>query len=187
MPGADPRRGVNAWASMAIALALGAVALWFAPREALDWQAPLAWSPWHLQANLLGCAVVAVFGIAAGLPPRATWAWLAAWPLTHVLLALQAQLLHYGGLSGLLHAGVAIAALELAWQGRGRRRLIGGAVLAGLAAKLLLEQPWIGPTQGVAGWDFRVAPVAHLNGAVAGLVCGAVAQAIARGRPGALG
>jgi len=174
-------------------LALAALAFWSVPREALDWRPTLAWSqPWrlwtaafvhlsplHLQANLLGCAVVAAFGIVARVPGHATWAWLAAWPLTHAALALQPLLLHYGGLSGLLHAGVAIAAWQLAWRTRRQSRLIGWAVLGGLAAKLALEQAWVGPTQAVAGWDIPIAPLAHLTGAVAGLLCAALAQRIA--------
>ena len=186
----------RAWASVAIGLALASLTLWFAPRDALDWQPNLAvaqawrlWtaalvhlSPLHLQANLLGCAVVAAFGIVAEVPRHASWAWLAAWPLTHAALALQPLLLHYGGLSGLLHAGVAIAALHVAWRQQGRRRLLGGAVLAGLAAKLALEQAWAEPTQAIVGWDFRVASLAHLTGAMAGLLCGTVAQLLA-GRP----
>lgn len=194
MPGADTPAAPRAWAGLAIGLALGALALWFAPRDALDWQAPLAWSqPWrlwtaawvhlsplHLQANLLGCAVLAAFGIAAGVPRRAAWAWLAAWPLTHLALALQPLLLHYGGLSGVLHAGVAVAALELAWQQRGRQRIVGGLVLAGLALKLALERAWLGPTQTVPGWDIPIASLAHLSGVAAGLLCGVVAHAAAR-------
>jgi rhomboid family GlyGly-CTERM serine protease len=180
----------RAWAGLAIGLALGALALWFAPREALGWQPGLAWSqPWrlwtaawvhlsplHLQANVLGCAVLAVFGIAAALPRRATLAWLLAWPLTHAALLVQPQLLHYGGLSGLLHAGVAVAALELVCQQRGRRRVIGGLVLAGLALKLVLERAWIEPVQAMPGWDMPIATLAHLTGAAAGLSCGAVSQ-----------
>ncbi|MES2957936.1 MAG: rhombosortase [Pseudomonadota bacterium] len=176
---------------MSVGLALGALALWSLPREAIDWQPELAmtqpwrlWtaafvhlSTWHLQANLLGCAVVAAFGIVSALPRDATWAWLAAWPLTHAALALQPRLLSYGGLSGLLHAGVAIVALHLVWRTSGRRRLIGAAVLTGLACKLALEQAWLGPTQAVAGWDFRIAPLAHLTGTLSGLLCGGLAQA----------
>lgn len=190
----------RAWACFSIGLALAALALWTVPRELLDWQPALAasqpwrfWtaafvhlSPLHLQANLLGCAVVAVFGLVAGAPRSAVWAWLAAWPLTHAALALQPQLLHYGGLSGLLHAGVAVAASHLAWREQGYRRLIGGAVLAGLAAKLLGEQAWLGPTQLVAGWDIRIAPLAHLSGAIAGLLCSAVALALTAPHPGPL-
>ena len=182
---ARERPAPRAWASLAIALALGALALWSAPHEALDWQPGLAltqpwrlWtaalvhlSPLHLQANLLGCAVVAAFGMVAGLPLRATGAWLAAWPLTHAALAVQPQLLHYGGLSGVLHAGVAITALQLGCRAPRRERLIGLAVLAGLAAKLLLESAWPGTAQEVPGWDIRIAPLAHLTGALAGLAC----------------
>lgn len=168
-------------------MALAALALGTAPREALDWQPGLAvwqvWRAWtaafvhlsplHLQANLLGCAVVAAFGVVAGVPREATWAWLLAWPLTHVALGLHPQLLHYGGLSGLLHAGVAIAALHVAWRGPRRQRLVGVAVLAGLVLKLSLEQAWLGEARPVPGWDIPIAPFAHLTGAVAGLVCGA--------------
>ena len=193
MRGVASRPAPRVWAGMATGLALGALALWFAPRELLDWQAALVWSqPWrlwtaavvhlsrlHLQANLLGCAVVGVFGIVAGVPRHAVGAWLAAWPLTHAALALNAQLLQYAGLSGLLHAGVAVVALDLAWRRDGRQRAIGLAVLAGLALKLALERPWLGPAQVVPGWDMPIVPLAHLTGAAAGLLCGAVAQAVA--------
>ena len=182
----------RAWTAISIGFALAALAGWPAPREALDWQPSLAlaqpwrlWtaafvhlSPLHLQANLLGCATVAAFGLVAAVPRSAAWAWLAAWPLTHAALALQPQLLHYGGLSGLLHAGVAVVALHLAWRDRGRRRAIGWAVLAGLAAKLVLEQAWLGPTQAAPGWDIPIAPLAHLSGAIAGMLCGALALAL---------
>jgi len=192
MPRARLLRSPRAWAGLSVGLALGALALWSVTRESLDWQPALAWSqPWrlwtaafvhlsplHLQANLLGCAVVAAFGVVARLPGHATWAWLAAWPLTHAALALQPSLLHYGGLSGLLHAGVAIAAVQLAGRTRLRSRLVGWAVLTGLVTKLVLERAWIGPTQAVAGWDIPIAPLAHLTGTVAGLFCALCAQVI---------
>jgi len=183
----------RAWASLAIGLALGAMLVWPAPREALDWQPQLAlsqpwrlwtaafvhWSPMHLQANLLGCVAVAAFVVAARVPCHATWSWLVAWPLTQATLALQPLLLHYGGLSGVLHAGVAVTALDLVVQAGWRRRAIGWAVFAGLAIKLASERPWIGPTQVVVGWDIAIAPLVHLTGTAAGLLCGAVALAIA--------
>lgn len=180
----------RAWPTLAAVLAAAALALWFAPREWLDWQprhaldqpwrlwsaAFVHWSGQHLAANLLGCAVVAAFGVAAGVPRAAAVAWLLAWPLTHAALVLQPQLLSYGGLSGVLHAGVAIAALHLVWRAQASRRAIGWAVLAGLTLKLLLEKPWPGPTLTPPGWDIRIAPLAHVTGTVAGLLCGAVAQ-----------
>ncbi len=188
----------RAWLALCAALAAGAALAWFAPRDLLDWQPRQAlaqpWRPWtaglvhlsprHLAVNLLGCAVVAAFGVAARVPRHATLAWLAAWPLGHAALALQPQLLHYGGLSGVLHAGVAVAALQLLGRGGGRRCVIGIAVLAGLALKVALERPLAAPTQWLPGWDFPVAPLAHLTGAAAGLLCGAVARVVAgRRRP----
>jgi len=190
-------RAPRAWAAAAVSLALAALAMWLAPREALDWQPAAAlpqpwrlwtaafvhWSPQHLLANLLGCAAVAAFGIASQLPRYTTWAWLLAWPLTHAALSIQPQLLHYGGLSGVLHAGVAVAALHLIWRERGRQAAVGWAVLAGLTIKLTLEQPWAGPTQAVSGWNIRIAPLAHLTGVASGLLCGALAEVIANRRP----
>jgi hypothetical protein len=81
-----------------------------------------------------------------------------------------------------LHAGVAVVAWQLVTRERGPRRAVGWAVLAGLAAKLTLEQPWRGPTQAVAGWDIAIAPLAHLSGVASGLLCAAIAQAFARQR-----
>jgi hypothetical protein len=152
----------------------------------------------HLAANVLGCAVVGAFGqlgaqavgaatAAAGreaglrgLPagtPACDWAlaWLAAWPLTHALLLAEPRLAGYAGLSGVLHAGVAVAALGLAVQGRGRARGVGAAVLGGLLVKLALEEPWRAPVQAPGSWDMAVAVAAHATGAGAGLACAAVA------------
>ena len=189
-------RGLSSWLAMAALLAAAATALWVVPRELLSWQPARAldqpwrawsaafvhWTPWHLGANLAGCAVVAAFGIAARVPAGCTLAWLVAWPVSHAALALQPALTSYGGLSGVLHAGVAIAAWHLLRHDSGRRRRIGAAVMAGLAVKLLLEKPWGAPTQAVAGWDFAVAPLAHATGAIAGTVCAALADAVSRRR-----
>jgi rhomboid family GlyGly-CTERM serine protease len=185
-----PTRGQQAWLQLCALLALLALALWFAPRQTLDWEPALAlsqpwrawsaafvhWSAWHLGANLLGCVVVAAFGSAAAVPSSATWAWLAAWPLTHAALALQPALTRYGGLSGVLHAGVAIAAWHLIRHAQGRRRAVGVAVLGGLAIKLLAEQPWGAPLQLRPEWDFPVAPLAHASGVLTGLLCASLGQ-----------
>ena len=158
------------------------------PAVLLDWQPALAttqpwrwltaafvhWSPLHLFANLAGAVVVAAFGVLAQLPRRAALAWTLAWPLTHGALLLQPTLAHYGGLSGVLHAGVAVAATTLVLDASGRARAIGGAVAIGLALKIVLERPWDGPVQHPAGWDIAVAPGAHAAGALAGLVCALV-------------
>jgi rhomboid family GlyGly-CTERM serine protease len=172
---------LSAWALLAALLAGMAGLAWFAPREALDWQPELAlrepwramtaalvhWSARHLGANLLGALVVAAVGWAARLPTSAALAWLVAWPLTQFGLLLRPDLLHYGGLSGVLHAGVAVAALWLVFD----KRWLGVAMLAGLAVKLLLEAPWGPPLRELAGWDILIAPFAHATGAVAGALC----------------
>ena len=189
-------RGARCWLVMTALLAAAAAALWSAPPQMLDWQPARAlgepwrawsaafvhWTPWHLGANLLGCAVVAAFGVAARVPAWAAAAWLVAWPLSHAALALQPALISYGGLSGVLHAGVAIAAWHLLRHDIGTRRVIGAAVMVGLAVKLLLEKPWGAPTQQVAGWDFPVAPLAHATGAIAGIVCAAIGDALMKVR-----
>ena len=144
------------------------------------WTAALVhWSGAHLLLNLLGCAALIAWGHAAALGRRQTLAWLAAWPLTALLLATSPTLLRYGGLSGVLHAGVAIGAWALVWHCQGQRRRVGVLVLAGLALKLLFEEPrlahWLGltvPTLPLAGAPgFAVASYAHFSGAVTGLFC----------------
>ena len=152
----------------------------------LDWQPTLALQqPWrwitaawvhlssqHLLGNLVGALLVAAYGSSAGCGRRAALAWALAWPLTHAALLLQPTLQHYGGLSGLMHAGVAVASWQLLRGERGQRRAVGAAVLAMMALKLLLEAPWQGgPLRHDSGWDIAIAPLAHSTGALAGLLC----------------
>ena len=165
----------------------------------LEWRAADAWrqpwrawtgalvhySPQHLAANLAGCAVVAAFGMAARLPTRALLAAAAAWPLTQVLLLWAPSLSRYGGLSGLLHAAVAVAAVALVVGGAVGQRWIGAAVWVGLLVKVLLEAPWTGAVQTVPGWDIPVAVAAHASGLISGsFMMGLVAlYAATRGHP----
>jgi hypothetical protein len=53
-------------------------------------------------------------------------------------------------------------------------------VLAGLALKVLSEQPWGPVLQQRAGWNVPIAPLAHATGALAGLLCALAAEALAR-------
>ena len=176
---------------MAVGGALGVAALgaWSGAdpglSNALRWQPELAFTePWrcisaawvhlsrqHLLANLGGSLLVAALGGVAGCGWRATLAWALAWPLTHLGLLLQPMLTAYGGLSGLMHAGVAVACLQVIRSERGQRRWIGAALLACLLAKLWLEAAWAGPLRWVPGWDIAIAPAAHASGVVAGLLC----------------
>ncbi len=179
----------RAWAALALLMALAALAAWPVDALRLDWQPALAarepwraftaaavhYSPLHLGANLAGAALVGALGVVARVPGRIALAWLAAWPLTQLGLLLRPDLLHYGGLSGVLHAGVSAAALWLVVHDRGRRRFIGVAVLAVVALKIFGESPWGPAVQAREGWDIAVAPFAHASGAVCGLLCARLA------------
>ncbi len=186
----------RAWVLLTAVLMAGAVlALWL-PAVWLDWQPELAlsqpwrawtaawvhWSQLHLGTNLLAAAVVGAYGWGAQIPRAQAWAWLAAWPLTHLALLIKPELAHYGGLSGVLHGGVAIVCLWLLVRTRGGRRAVGAAVSLGLVIKLASEQPWGPALQRSEEWDIAVAPIAHSTGALVGLVCGAVALALTRTR-----
>lgn len=174
-----------AWPALAALLAGLALALQGADSGRWDWQpglwarepwrawsaAGVHWSSAHLAMNLLGTALLAWLGWRAGAGRRETLAWALAWPLVQWGLLLQPGLRHYGGLSGVLHAGIAVLVWRLLRSGPGRERAIGAGLAAGLVVKLLLEAPWSGAVREVPGWDFALAPLAHLSGAVAGLAC----------------
>lgn len=188
-------RPARAWVGLAALLGLGALLAWRLPSGWLDWQPGRAgtqpwrwwtaafvhWSAAHLLANLGGALLVGALGWVASLPQRLAWAWFVAWPLTHLALGLQPGLRHYGGLSGVLHAGVAVAAVWLALRGRGLHRWVGAALAAGLVAKVVLEAPWSGPLRQMAGWDIPLAPLAHATGALAGALCALAAERLGRG------
>jgi rhomboid family GlyGly-CTERM serine protease len=169
--------------------ALGALLALAAPKGWLDWQPALglvhpwravsaAWvhqSAQHLTMNLAGCALVALLGWRAYMAPRAVAAWALAWPMTHWGLWLQPTLQHYGGLSGVLHAAVAIIGCRLlAQHHEPRARAIGTLLAIGLVAKIVWEAPWSAALKTIEGWDFQLAPAAHASGAVAGVVAWAL-------------
>jgi rhomboid family GlyGly-CTERM serine protease len=171
------------WPLLCTLLATTSLLAWWLPREALDWQPALAatqpwrtvtaafvhWTPLHLAANLAGCAVLALLGWRARLGPREAAAGLIALPLTQLGLLLQPELQRYGGLSGELHAMAAIAALTLLTR-PGRERAIGAGIALGIGIKIALEHPFGSPLRLTEGFDFPVAPFAHLSGAVSGLL-----------------
>jgi rhomboid family GlyGly-CTERM serine protease len=184
----------RSWVALAIVLCAGALAGWSVPHASIDWQPALAArEPWrsvsaafvhysalHLGANLAGAVLVAALGHAARMPARGALAWLIAWPLTQLGLLLQPELTHYGGLSGVLHAGVAIVGVHLVATGSSRQRAIGAAILAVLVAKVASETPWAGPLRHPPGWDIAVAPFAHASGLGVGVLCAVIAEAVAR-------
>ncbi len=190
-------RGRQAWLAVAAAGLAGSLLAWWLPATLLDWQPALAssepwraftaawvhWSPRHLAANLAGVLAVAALGWVARLPALAALAWVLAWPLTQLGLLLRPELAHYGGLSGVLHAGVVVAAVWLMLTAsKGLQRRIGLAIALGVVTKLWLETPWGPALRTSAEWDIAVAPLAHATGALAGASCAALLALLARAR-----
>jgi len=190
-------RPYAAWVGVAAMFAACALAGWLVPQALIDWQPALAFTqPWrlftpvgvhyssaHLIGNLAGIALAGVYGIAAMVPARLAWAWLAAWPLTHLGLIVRPDLLHYGGLSGVVHAGVAAIVVWVLATGRTRaQRVVGALVAIGFVAKLLSETPWGATLRHPEGWDIAVAPRVDTTGALAGALCALVAL-VSRRRP----
>ena len=196
----SPDRG-RLWLAVAAILSAGALLSFPIDRPILDWQPALAATePWraisaafvhysalHLAANLAGAALVGALGRVARVPMRTVVAWLVAWPLTQLGLLARPDLLRYGGLSGVLHAGVACVAWQLIVDGRGARRTIGALTLAGVVVKVLSEAPWGEPLRHPAGWDIATAPFAHASGVVAGLLAAALCDLASRWSTRALG
>jgi rhomboid family GlyGly-CTERM serine protease len=179
---------------LALVFGLGAWLLAGLPPASLDWQPGLAlsqpwrawtaalvhWSPSHWRMNAGGALLLALLGWRARVAPRDALAWLLAWPLTQAGLLLQPQLRHYAGLSGVLHAGVAIVVCRMLRSGAGRTRRVGLWLALGMLLKLLSEMPWRGAVQAVPGWDFALAPLAHVSGAVCGALCFLLCEWMAR-------
>lgn len=197
-----PKASAPSW--LALSLLLGGASLvtwvavdWGLSRHGLDWQPSRAWSePWrmftasvvhlspiHLAGNLLALALVAWLGMAANLPSRCTWAWVASIPLCHLALLAQPEVLYYGGLSGISHAGVAIVVTELLVHGRRSQQAIAAALGVGLLAKIWSESPWGTGLRIVPGWDIAVVPWAHASGVVAGVVTTLISATWVRSAP----
>lgn len=195
---------VASWPPLAQALALR-------PDAGLS-QAPWVWwsTAWlhgstpHLLRNLAGLALMAAL-VALMRPSRhaALAGWL-AWPLTQVGMLMQPSLGSYVGLSGVLHAGVTVLALDaLMRQARQPRpgptsltaphtvsrlapsdtglRLGAIALLAGLSAKVLMENPWGQALVASPSSAINVAPWAHLSGCAAGALATSVPWVLAAG------
>lgn len=178
------RAGRAAWGLLGALLLLPAWVAYGQPTATtvLAWQAATAWSePWrlwsaawvhlsalHLAANSAGALGVVALGVAARVPRRATAAWALAWPLTHAALGFAPELARYGGLSGVLHAGVAVVAVVLWLRTDRREQRVGLAIGAALLSKIALEAPWRAAVTHPAGWDIAVAPLAHAAGVASG-------------------
>lgn len=141
----------------------------------------------HLIGNQMAIGALAAVAWVFRPGLRAVWAWVLAWPLVPWTQTMWPFVGYYVGLSGVIHAAVAVLVLDWMWNApRGSMAWRWGGLLGlGLVAKLVLEQGWSKPVVWSEGLDMSVVHSAHLMGAIAGAGCVALLMAVSasRGRP----
>lgn len=142
----------------------------------------------HLRNNLAGTALLAAMGWVIQANWRSTLAWAMAWPLTHIGMLLRPEISTYIGLSGVLHAGAMVLALQqIITPTQTSHRQTGWILLACLVFKIVMENPWGAVLILSSSSAIKVAPWAHLSGALAGLACGALVLSANSRQPGNFG
>lgn len=192
----------HSWLLLCALHALASLLVWAWRGNALDelvWHASdwtrHAWTLWtsawvhlnaaHLVSNLLALGALATLGWAVrpGLP--CTLAWLLAWPLTQVALLLWPKVGYAVGLSGLMHAGTMVIAVQIALDRipiRGAR-FWGGLLVMGASTKVLLEAGWARPVVWDASNGMPVVQAAHLTGIVWGALLGLLVACLPSAAP----
>lgn len=183
-------RGSRAWLLLCALHGVASMLLWWAHApavQALTWYAELwpaqPWTFWtsawvhlntpHLIGNQLALGALTAAGWVLRPPLSATLAWALSWPLLQASLLWWPQVTHAVGLSGLLHAGVAVLGLHLLLSPAApKARPWGAVLLAGLVIKLLIERSWQQPLLNDPHSDMAVVQAAHLSGAAWGAVLG---------------
>jgi len=184
-----PSRG--SWLWLCGLHAVLSLLLWWSPpavNDALTWRAAdwtvRPWTLWtsawvhlnlpHLVGNVLAMGGVAAAGWVLRPDARSTLAWALAWPLTQVSLLFWPAVGYAVGLSGLMHAGVLLLAVQVALNRlpiRGAR--FWGWLLVGVVmSKVLLERGWSRPIVWDAESGLAVVQAAHTTGAFWGVLLG---------------
>lgn len=181
----------HSWLLLCALHGVASMLLWWAPADTLallTWQADgglrRAWTLWssawvhlntpHLISNQLALGVLTAFVWVVRPPLASALAWLLAWPLVQAVLPLWPQIGYAVGLSGVLHAGVAVLAVHLLRQriALPQARRWGLLLGLGLLAKLGLERGWNHPVVWDTANHMSVVRGAHLAGAFWGLCLG---------------
>ncbi len=184
-------RGSRSWLALCALHGVASMVLWWSQEaavQALVWrsaewhQAP--WTLWtsawvhlntpHLVGNQLALGALTAAGWWLRPTRAATLAWALSWPLTQMSLVLWPLIGYAVGLSGVLHAGVAVLAVQLLLGGPRALRPWGTLLMAGLLLKLWLEQGWARPVVWDPGNQMSVVQAAHLAGAAWGACFGAL-------------
>lgn len=177
------------WLSLCVLHAVASMLVWWIGERlsgrllwrATDWD-ERPWSLWtsawvhintqHLISNQLtvGALAAMVWVLKPGL--RASLAWLLTWPVIPLVLPYWPHIGYYAGLSGLIHAAVAVIGVSLV-AGQSQvpmARRWGLMLLGGLLVKLLFERGWHWPVVWSDNLGISVVQAAHLVGAVTGLL-----------------
>jgi len=198
-PAVTPWRGSWLWLC-GLHAALSLLVWWSPPgvADALTWRAgewmARPWTLWssawvhlnlpHLVGNVLAMGGVAAAGWVLRPGARCTLAWLLAWPLTQVSLLLWPQVGYAVGLSGLMHAGVLVLAVQVALRRLpiDGARFWGGLLVVVVLTKVLLERGWSQPIVWDADSHLSVVQAAHVTGAFWGVVLGLAEPLLKRPR-----
>lgn len=184
-------RGSRSWLALCALHGVASMVLWWSQEaavQALVWrsaewhQAP--WTLWtsawvhlntpHLVGNQLALGALTAAGWWLRPTRVATLAWALSWPLMQMSLVMWPLIGYAVGLSGVLHAGVAVLAVHLLLGGPRALRPWGLLLAAGLLLKLWLEHGWSGPVVWDPGNQMSVVRAAHLSGAAWGALSGAL-------------
>lgn len=173
---------IMSWPAQAQTWVMQPVAGWHQPLWSWWTTAWLHGSDRHLQQNLIGTGFVLLLGSTPHARLSCAVAWLMAWPLTHLLMLLQPGLDSYVGLSGVLHAGLAVWCMHQITQTETAGfKWMGWIVLAGMICKIFMENPWQRALIQPTGSDITVAPWAHLSGLFSGLLVSGLFHACTAG------
>ena len=185
----------RAWLLLCALHGVVSMLLWWARSstvETLIWRAD-SWTdrPWalwtsawvhvntpHLIVNQVALGALTAFAWIIRPTLASAVAWWFCWPLIQLSMLYWPQVGYAVGLSGLLHAGAMVLAVQLL-----RRRIViskarrwGGLLLLGLAVELLTERGWAYPVVWDDGNGTSVVQAAHLAGAFWGLCLGLLAS-----------
>ena len=124
----------------------------------------------HLLANLAGLVLLTLLAWQVRVTPATAALWLLSWPLTHMALLLDPRLHSYYGMSGVLHAGATLLALDIVQAGDKDNKLsaiprwMGWVLLLGIPLKCVLENPHLLPVIDRPDLGMQVAPLSHACG-----------------------
>lgn len=197
MPRSQPSRW---WLWLCVLHGMASMLVWWAGEpvaQVLTWRAGESWErPWtwwttawvhlhtpHLIGNQLVIGVLVAWAWWMRPDRALAVAWGLAWPISTLLLNGWPQVGYCIGLSGVLHAGLAMMGLFMVmeWGQRAHhphQRWWGVLLWVGVGLKLLMEQAWSSPVVWDNTANVSVVRAVHLTGALSGVLVGWLAMLV---------